>query len=98
MAVGVLHLQTYTAPATISDEALRRLTNVPATESLMKERWGGFSGYRHDSVENDVFVRTWWLARGRNVVLITYECGVGRQHLEMDQIEEIVQSLGLTSP
>jgi hypothetical protein len=96
--VGVLRLRTYTAPANISDEALRRLTNVPATESLMKGQWGNFQGFRHDYVESDLFHRTWWLANGGKVVFITYECGMGQQHLEIDQIERIIQSLTLTSP
>lgn len=95
--VGVLRLQTYEAPTDISEEALRRLTNVPETELLQTGQWGSFSGYRHDYVENERFHRTWWLANGGHAVFITYECDVGKQHAEIDQIEEVVQSLTLTS-
>jgi len=96
--VGVLHLQAYDAPVAVSDDALRRLTNVPLVESLVKGHWGDFPGYRHDYIEGGLFHRTWWLAKGPNVVLITYECDVDKRHVEIDQIEAIVQSLTLTSP
>jgi hypothetical protein len=94
--VGVLYLQTYTAPAAVSDESLRRLTNLPSTEPLVKRQWGEFSGYRHDYVENRLFHRIWWLARDENVVLISYQCGADQRLVEIDQIEEIVGSLTST--
>jgi hypothetical protein len=51
--VGVLYLQTYSAPAVVSDAVLRRMTNVPMTVSMVKRQWGEFSGYHHDYVENE---------------------------------------------
>jgi hypothetical protein len=96
--VGVLYLQTYTAAASVDAEALRILTNVPATEPLVKQEWGDYSGYRHDYVENGLFHRTWWLARDMNVLFLTYECGAGQESLEMDRVEQIVRSLSSDTP
>ena len=94
---GVLLLQTYTAETSVDDEALRRLTNIPASEPLTKDRWGDFLGYRHDHVESDLFHRTWWLANGRNLVFVSYQCPAEQQHIESAQIEAIVRSLMLAS-
>jgi hypothetical protein len=91
--VGVLRLQAYTAPAPITDEALRRLTNVPNAQSLVKGQWGDFSGYRHDYLESGLFHRAWWLARDDQAVFLNYECATDQRQVEIDQIEEIVQSL-----
>ena len=94
--VGVLYLRAYTAPAVVSDDVLRRMTNVPMTVSLVKRQWGEFSGYHY--LENEVFHRSWWLARGENLVFITYQCGADQQHIEIDHIDAIVQSLSSIAP
>jgi hypothetical protein len=74
------------------------MTNVPMTVSMVKRQWGEFSGYHHDYVENEIFHRTWWLARRENLVFITYQCGAGQQYVEIDQIDAIVQSLSSIAP
>ena len=91
--IGVLRLQAYTAPAPISDEVLRRLTNVPDSVPLVKGQWGDFSGYRHDYVEGDLFHRAWWLVHDENAVFINYQCDADQRQIEIDQVEEIVRSL-----
>lgn len=95
---GTLHLQTYTAAAPVDESALRLLTNVPATELLENREWGDYSGYQYDYIEDGVYHRTWWLARDTSVLFITYECGEGRESLEMDDVEQIVLSLSSATP
>lgn len=95
--VGVLYLRTYAAAASVDMGTLRLLTNVPATERLLQQNWGDYSGYRHDYVESGSFHRSWWLARDENVLFITYQCDAGRESVEIDRIEQIVQSLSSAS-
>jgi hypothetical protein len=91
--VGVLSLQTYTAATRVDAEALRTLTNVPATEPLVRQELGDYWGYRYDYTENGLFYRTWWLAQDTNVLFITYQCSASQESLEIDQLEQILQSL-----
>jgi hypothetical protein len=95
--VGTMYLQTYTATESVNWDTLSDLTNVPITAPLVKQNWGGFSGYRHDYVEKGLFHRTWWLAQDTNVLFVTYQCDAGQQHLEIDQVENIVRSLSSTT-
>ena len=94
--VGVLKLQTYTAPESVDGEALRLLTNVPEAEPLVMQRWGDYTGYQHDYVENNFFYRIWWLAREEHLVFITYQCSAEQQGIETNDIDLIVQSLTAT--
>ena len=96
--VGVLKLQTYTAPEPVDEATLRLLTNVPEAEPLIMQRWGDYTGYRHDYVEDNFFYRIWWLAREERLVFITYRCDAGQQGVETNDIDQIVRSLSATVP
>ena len=46
--VGVLKMQAYEAPAVVSEDILRNMTNLDSSTALSSQKWGEYSGYQYD--------------------------------------------------
>ncbi len=94
--VGVLKIGFYDALAVVSEDALRRLTNLESSISLTWQNWGDYSGFQYDYLERGSFYRQWWLASGGTVILITYQCDPESKDIETEEVDNIVQSITTT--
>jgi hypothetical protein len=93
--VGVLKLQSWVAPTDLSNDALRSLTNVEPTK-LEWQEWGDLSGYQYSYTERGSFYRQWWLTTeptARTILFIVYECDADAQEIEIEAIDEMVNSI-----
>ena len=93
--VGVLKLQSWVAPADVSKDALRNLTNVEPTK-LEWQEWGDLSGYQYSYTERGSFYKQWWLTSERTawtILFIVYECDADAQEIEIEAIDEMVDSI-----
>lgn len=93
IAIGTLSIKSIDAPNIVSAEALRNLTNVEASIDLAWESWGEYSGYQFNYIEDDTYFRHWWLARGRTILLISYDCDPALQEIEAEEVDKIVASI-----
>jgi hypothetical protein len=93
--VGVLTLQSWGAPADVSNDALRNLTNVEPTKLEWLE-WGDLSGYQYSYTERGSFYKQWWLTNeptARTILFVEYECDADAQEIEIEPIDEMVNSI-----
>ena len=91
--VGVLRIQSYVAPDDVSKVVLRNLTNVEASTRLTWQKWGDFSGYQYSYTESSSFYKQWWLTNDRTILFITYECDADAQEIEIESIDDMVNSI-----
>jgi len=96
--IGILQIQAYVAPTTVSKDILRNITNVDHSLDLAMQRWGDFSGFDYEYVEKKVSYRQWWLADDRTMIFITYQRPQDSPDVESDAIDTIVGSLRLNTP
>ena len=54
---GILRMQSYNAPAAVSEGVLRKLTNLESTTPLTWQNWGDYSGYQYSYVESKSYYR-----------------------------------------
>ncbi len=94
--VGVLKVGFYDAPAVVSEDILRNMTNLEFSISLTWQNWGDYSGYQYDYLERGSFYRQWWLTNERTIIFITYQCDPESKDIETEEIDNIVQSIKTT--
>jgi hypothetical protein len=91
--VGILKMGSYDAPAVISEDILRNMTNLESSIPLAWQNWGDYSGYQYSYSESGLYYRQWWLANQRTIIFITYQCDPESKDIETEEIEKIVRSI-----
>ncbi len=95
---GILKLQFYSTPYLVSKDRLRNMTNVELSTPLDWQNWGGNSGYHYDYFERGSFIRQWWLANEIGIIIIVYDSNTESKDIEIDEINEIVNSITVNIP
>ena len=95
---GILKMQFYRTPYLVSKDRLRNMTNVELSTRLEWQNWGGNSGYQYDHFERGSFHRQWWLANESGVIIIVYNSNTESKDIEIDEINEIVNSITVNNP
>jgi hypothetical protein len=95
---GILKLQALNAPAPVSRERLRNMTNVDSSLQLAWKNWGDYSGYQYDYSAGNSFFRQWWLTLDQQVILVVYESTALPASLEIDSTNKMVSSISQTKP
>jgi hypothetical protein len=93
---GALQISAYQKQAgTISREELLDATDCDAeTQTHFQEKsCGDFSGFQLVYSEDDTFWRKWWLAKGRTLLFVTYNCELTKKDDEKAEINQMVGSL-----
>ena len=96
--VGILKMWSYYAPAVVTEDVLRNMTNLELSVPLTWQNWGDYSGYQYDYLERGSFYRQWWLANERTILFITYQCDPESKDIETEEIDNIVRSITTTPP
>ncbi len=65
---------------------------------LVWQIWGDNSGYQYDYWERASFYRQWWLANENGIIFIVYNSDTESKDIEIDEINEIVNSIVLKKP
>ncbi len=91
--VGILKMGSYDAPAVVSEDILRNMTNLESSIPLAWQNWGDYSGYQYSYSESGLYYRQWWLANQRTIIFITYQCDPESKDIETEEIDKIVRSL-----
>ncbi|TDJ29639.1 MAG: hypothetical protein E2O59_03920 [Gammaproteobacteria bacterium] len=94
--VGSLKILPFDAPAVVSEDILRNLTNVEFSVLLTWKNWGDYSGYQYDYLERGSFYRQWWLTNERTILFITYQCDPESKDIETEEIDKLVRSIKTT--
>jgi hypothetical protein len=95
---GALQISAYQKRAgSISREELLDATVCDAeTQTHLREKaWGDFSGFQLVYSEDDTFWRKWWLAKGRTLLFVTYNCELTKKDDEKAEINQMVESLAV---
>jgi len=95
--VGNLKMRSYDAPAVVSQDRLRNMTNVESSISLTWQTWGHNSGFQYSYSEGNKYFRQWWLTNERTIIFVTYQCDPESRDIETTEIDEIVRSI-VTTP
>jgi hypothetical protein len=74
------------------------MTNVEWSTPLDWQNWGGNSGYQYDYWERASFYRQWWLANENGIIFIVYNSNTESKDIEIDEINEIVNSITVNTP
>ena len=90
--VGRLKMQSWVAPADVSQVGLRNLTNVEPTK-LEWQALGDVPGYQYSYTERGSFHKQWWLTNERTVLFVVYECDADSQGIEIEVIDNMVNSI-----
>jgi hypothetical protein len=90
---GILKVQFYSTPYLVSKDRLRNMTNVEWSTPLVWQNWGDNSGYQYDFWERASFYRQWWLANENGIIFIVYNSNNESKDIEIDEINEIVNSI-----
>ncbi len=90
---STLKLMTINAPALVTADTLRNMTNVDLSAPLTWQQWGDYAGYQYDYAEGDSFFRQWWLARDAEVLLVVYTSNAISDDVEIDVINRMVNSI-----
>ena len=96
--IGILKMQTFSSPDFVRKEVLRNMTNVDSSTPLSWQNWGDYSGYQHDYSEGGSFKRQWWLVHERTIIFIGYDSNTQIGHVEIDEINKIVNSIKVNTP
>ena len=96
--VGILKMGSYDAPAVISEDILRNMTNLESSIPLAWQNWGDYSGYQYSYSESGLYYRQWWLANQRTIIFITYQCDPESKDIEIGEINKIVSSITVNNP
>jgi len=54
-----------------------------------------FKGYAHEAIINETYWRKWWLASGRTMVYVTYQCNKDLSNVERSHVDSIIHSIRL---
>jgi hypothetical protein len=74
------------------------MTNVGWSTPLVWQIWGDNSGYQYDYWERPSFYRQWWLANENGIIFIIYNSNTESKDIEIDEINEIVNSISVNKP
>ncbi len=96
--VGILKIQSYSAPDFVSKKILRNMTNVDWSTPLIWQNWGDYSGYQYDYLERGSFYRQWWLASEKTIIFVVYDSNTESKDIEIDEINKIVNSITVNKP
>ena len=96
--VGSLKILPFDAPAVVSEDILRNMTNVEFSVLLTWKNWGDYSGYQYDYFERASFYRQWWLANETGIIFIVYESNTESKDIEIDEINKIIDSIAVNNP
>ena len=91
-------MQFYSTPYLVSKDRLRNMTNVDRSTPLIWQDWGDYSGYQYDYFERASFYRQWWLANETGIIFIVYNGNTESKDIEIDEINEIVNSITVNKP
>ncbi len=91
-------MQCFSTPYPVSKDRLRDITNVEWSTPLVWQIWGGNSGYQYDYFERGSFYRQWWLANENGIIFIVYNSNAESKDIEIDEINEIVNSITVNKP
>lgn len=94
--VGALQISAYQKPkGEIARDDLLDATNLdPETlKHLGEQQWGEFDGFQLVYAADDTFWRRWWLAAGKTLVFVTYNCELNDQQVEGEAVNAMVSSL-----
>ena len=95
---GILKMQFFSTPYPVSKDRLRNMTNVEWSTPLVWQNWGDYSGYQYDYFERASFNRQWWLANETGIIFIVYNSNTESKDIEIDEINEIVNSITVNKP
>ncbi len=95
---GILKMQFFSTPYLVSKDRLRNITNVEWSTPLIWQNWGDYSGYQYDYFERASFNRQWWLANETGIIFIVYNSNTESKDIEIDEINEIVNSITVNRP
>ena len=90
---GILKIQSFSVPESVSQERLRNMTNVNSSTVLNWQDWGDYSGYYYYYSKRGSFFRQWWLANERTILFIVYDSSTEITAIEIDQVNRIVNSI-----
>jgi hypothetical protein len=90
---GSLTILPYEAPAAVSQDRLRNMTNVDASTPLTWQKWGDFPGFQYDYIESGSLYRQWWLVKEHAMLFITYQCDSELRVSDTEAIDNIVRSI-----
>ena len=63
------------------------------SQPLVWQNWGDYSSYQFDYQEKDSFYRQWWLTHKYTIIFVTYDSSSEPGEIEIDEINEIVNSI-----
>ena len=86
-------MQSYDAPDVVSEDIMRKMTNLESSTPLTWQNWGSYSGYQYSYFERGLYYRQWWLANERTILFITYHCDPESKDIETEEIDKIVHSI-----
>ena len=90
---GILNVRFFSTPFLVSKDRLRNITNVEWSTPLDWQIWGDNSGYQYDYWERGSFYRQWWLVNDRTIIFFVYKSSTESRDIEIDEINEIVNSI-----
>jgi len=96
---GALQISAYQKQAdSISREDLLDATDCDeeTQENLQEKVWGDFSGFQLVYSKDEIFWRKWWLANGKTLLFVTYNCELAQKAAETKDVNEMVSSLKAT--
>jgi hypothetical protein len=90
---GILKMKSVHAPAVVTKDMLRNLTNLDASITLRWQHWGEYSGYQYSYTERASFYRQWWLSNEQTILLVTYQCDPEFRDSETEAVDKMLGSL-----
>jgi hypothetical protein len=96
--VGGLKLLSYEAPARVSEDRLRNLTNLESSITLDWRQWGDYAGYQYSYIERGSFYRQWWLMNQETIIFVTYQGDPESKDIEKEAVDEMIRSLRVNKP
>jgi hypothetical protein len=96
--IGILQLSAHRkddGEITLADLLEFALDEAERSE-LEEFRSDAFFGYFHETRDNKINRRKWWIASGRTMLYATYQCDSKAQDVELDSIDAIIKSLRVT--
>jgi hypothetical protein len=97
-SAGAVHISgAWKSNGAVSEtEMLSQVTeHCPGDAEPEKVRCGAFTGYVAEYVDwhEGIFWKKWFVARGRNLLFISYNCPQGDEDLETEEVTSLLSSL-----
>ncbi len=94
--VGALQVSAHTrrGRALSREDVLEAAELEPeALAHIAEQDWGDFHGFQLIFSDGETFWRRWWLARGRVLLFVTYNCDQTHEDEELPAVNAMVGSL-----